>query len=1007
MIGLTGDRWRVLSPLLDEAPELAPPERTAWLSGLKQRDAAIAADIRAMLEEHDALSARGFLEAGVGLPPAKNGDPLTGNASSKHDFEARRLGPYRLVRELGAGGMGVVWLAQQEQPIRRLVAIKAVRPGADSRQVLSRFEAERQALAILNHPGIAKVFEAGATSDGRPYFVMEHIAGSSITDFDAHRLTIAERLQVFLQVCDAVHHAHQKGVLHRDLKPRNILVSDEDGRYAVKVIDFGVAKAIGQHLTGDTLQTEIGAIVGTPGYMSPEQAGLVNATVNTRTDVYSLGLILYELLTGTPAFDHGELRRKTVLEALRVIRETEPPSLTTRLAKETDKAMHEVAGKRRAEPRALLRQLRGDLEWITGRAIEKDPDRRYPSVAALRADVERHLKGEPVLAGPPSAIYRIRKLAHRHRRLAAAVLIIASAVTLSAVVSTIALVRGQRRVDPTQGQPVRSAVAPSTAETDTASMPLPFTSFEGTEMAAAWSPDGRQVAFMWNGEKEDNFDIYVLQPGTSRPLRVTTDAGVDADPAWSPDGRWIAYAHTAPDWRYSLKRVSSVGGPDHTLITDSTRLGGPTWTPDGQALVVLIVRQPNELSELWAISAATGERRQLTFPPAGVVGDLAPAISPDGRTLAFCRKTAWRTAELFLLDLQPDLSPAGEPRRVTDLGYVDRPAWTPDGARILFEAHGEDASIWQLDVKSRRVRPVVGPPLTAMQPAIAKRPGGHSSLVFTNEVAERSIWRYSTRLGPGGPPVELVPSTRSQALPRYSSEGRRIAFSSTRSGYQEIWVANADGSQPVQLTALRHQLTEMGHWSPTDDVIAFESQGRDRRQIYIVSSSGGSAVPITNEEGVQYGGGWSRDGSAYYYTSSRSGRSEVWKASRHGGPSVQLTLNGGLNGFESNRGVFYYWREHHAQPASLIGRMPDGDREVPLVPRGLPGSVLAPQGFYYIATGTLDVYQYDERTGRSARVLNVPKPPFREFTISPDGRWFAATVFGKSSADLMLMERFK
>jgi Tol biopolymer transport system component len=417
---------------------------------------------------------------------------------------------------------------------------------------------------------------------------------------------------------------------------------------------------------------------------------------------------------------------------------------------------------------------------------------------------------------------------------------------------------------------------------------------------------------------------------------------------------------------------------------------------------------PNRPAEVWAVFVETGKHRQLTWPPASIAGDLRPAVSPDGRTLAFCRATAWRTAELFLLDLRPDLSPAGTPRRVTNLGYVAYPAWTPDGNRIVFEAHHEGIGIWQVDRSGKRVRPVFGAPDTASNPAIAKRPDGHTSLIFTNSVAEESIWRYSTERVPGGPPVQLVASSQTENYPRYSNDGKKLAFSSTRTGYEEIWVANADGSQPVQLTELRHQLTEVGHWSPADDVIAFVSQDRAHRQIYVVNSSGGPAVQITNEDGISLGSGWSRDGSAYYYNSSRSGRSEVWRVSRGGGRPERLTVNSGRNGFESPQGVFYYWHQDPGQAAALMRRGSNGDQVIPLVPPGNPWcvTVRAAEGFYYKAAGTDDIYLYDESTGRSVRALSHPARPFNQFTISPDGRWFASDFSGSKAADLMIMENF-
>ena len=356
-----------------------------------------------------------------------------------------RFGAYRLLEKVGEGGMGVVWRAQQEHPIRRIVAVKVVKPDGDSRQVLSRFESERQSLALLNHPNIATVFDAGVSSDGRPYFVMEYVPGSSITAFaDQRALAIPARLELFMQVCEGVQHAHQKGLLHRDLKPTNILATDQDGRAVVKIIDFGVAKAMGPHVRAETVETQIGMLLGTPEYMSPEQAGLSEAIVDTRTDIYSLGLVLYELLVGALPFDARELRRKAVIEMLRVIREEEPPRLAARLTGQRDAEIREIARRRLTEPRTLVRQLRGDLEWITNRALEKEPARRYPSASELRLDLRRHLSNEPVVAGPPDLRYRLAKLARKHRTGAIAASLVLVALIVGAVVSTFLWISADR-----------------------------------------------------------------------------------------------------------------------------------------------------------------------------------------------------------------------------------------------------------------------------------------------------------------------------------------------------------------------------------------------------------------------------------------------------------------------------------------------------------------------------------------------------------------------------------
>jgi Tol biopolymer transport system component len=375
--------------------------------------------------------------------------------------------------------------------------------------------------------------------------------------------------------------------------------------------------------------------------------------------------------------------------------------------------------------------------------------------------------------------------------------------------------------------------------------------------------------------------------------------------------------------------------------------------------------------------------------------------------LAFPRKTAWRTSELYLLDLDADLRPAGEPRRVTDLGYVGWPAWTPDGGRILFEGSREGVGIWQLELASMRLTPVYGVPETASQPAIARQPGGHRALVFTNRLVEQSIWRFSTARGAAERPVELLPSSRSQRYARYSNDGKKLAFSSTRTGHEEIWVANADGSDPVQLTFLRNQLTEAGHWAPDDGAIAFVSQDRGGRQLYVIASSGGQPVRLTSQERVDTGSGWSRDGNVYYYTASGSSRREVWKVRRDGGSPEQLTVGGGEAAFESRQGLLYYWIERPAGTMSLMRRLPHGDQEVNLAPAGIPPADVAPDGFYYISAATQDIYLFQEQTGASVRVMENPGKPYRQFTISPDGRWFASAFLRSSSIDLMIMEHFR
>jgi len=344
------------------------------------------------------------------------------------------IGHYHLLHRIGVGGMGEVWLAEQKEPIRRRVAIKLIKAGMDSREVIRRFESERQTLALMDHPAIAKVLDAGSTPQAAPYFVMEYVAGVPITiHCDKHRLSTRERLELFIQVCDGVQHAHQKAIIHRDLKPSNILVTEVDNQPAPKIIDFGVAKALTQQLGAETMFTRAGAMVGTPEYMSPEQASSAGEDIDTRTDVYSLGIIFYELLAGVPPI---ELRDVAMEEFLRRLREDEPQRPSTKITKGDPTTSTDVAHKRRAEPQELARQLQGELDSIALKALEKERSRRYASASEFAADIRRYLNNEPVLAVPPSLAYRARKFSRRHR---AGLLMLSASVLVLVVASGISI----------------------------------------------------------------------------------------------------------------------------------------------------------------------------------------------------------------------------------------------------------------------------------------------------------------------------------------------------------------------------------------------------------------------------------------------------------------------------------------------------------------------------------------------------------------------------------------
>ncbi|MBP1598934.1 MAG: serine/threonine protein kinase [Acidobacteria bacterium] len=867
----------------------------------------------------------------------------------------KALGHYQITEKLGEGGMGVVYKARDTH-LDRFAALKVLPPEKVSDPDRKRrFIQEAKAASALNHPNIITIHDIDQ-ADGTDYIAMEYVAGKTLDELiprKGMRLSLA--LKYAVQIADALARAHGAGIIHRDLKPSNVMV-DEHG--LVKVLDFGLAKLTetsGPEAETAATRTGAGMILGTAAYMSPEQAE--GKHIDTRSDIFSFGSTLYEMLTGQRAF-RGDTRASTIASILR-----EDPKPISQMAE--------------GMPR--------DTEKIVRRCLRKDPDQRFQHMDDLKVALQE-LKEE----SDSGELTQTAPLARSRRR--TLVRFGVGAALLILIIASLWFYRSRPSAPAAQLRAV------------------PLTANGGDETCPSFSPDGNSIAFSWNGGKQDNYDIYVKLIGPGEPLRLTTNPAMDRSPAWSPDGRWIAFLRVSLDETATVRLVPALGGPEREVAEIKIeRLmllfhSFLAWTRDSRALVVAQSTSGIEPAGLFLLFLDTGEKKRLTTG-----SSLSPVFSADGRSLAYIKKIDSLVSDLYVMNLSDDGVPRGEPVRITSMNEsLSCPAWMPDERDIIFSsgAHLAQRGLWRVSAAPGRSprREPLGEDAWTLATSLDGRRLAYSRMVFDSD-----IWavRLRSRTELAGPPSKLISSTRIDSNPEYTPDGKRIVFNSHRSGAQEIWTADADGTNPQQLTVAGGPMVANPRWSPDGQSLVIHSLLRGARGIDIVSANGGAFRRVA--EGGDWPT-WSRDGKWVYFGGQKG---QLWKVPSGGGAAVQVTRGGGTgSASESADGKQLYYVKY--MDGIRIWRMPlGGGQETQVIAEPLSYGMniaLVEDGLYVISSPSFEspgiLYFFDFATSRLISLLSI-RGWYLGLAVSPDRRTILYSQREALSGSLMLVENFR
>ena len=890
------------------------------------------------------------------------------------------LGAYRIERPLGRGGMGAVFLAH-DATLHRRVALKVLTSGNDG-TARERLLREARNAAALNHPVICTVYEVGE-ADGRAFIAMEYVEGRPLNDRLAESgLPLSEAVRYGIEAADALAYAHDRGVIHRDLKAANAIVTTT-GR--LKLVDFGLARREDALLVDATTMPSLaaaGIAAGTPYSMAPEQVR--GGVTDARTDIWALSVLLYEMVSGARPFIAATL-----------------PELFSAILRDA--------------PTGLADTVPVDVQSVIERCLEKEPERRYETAHDVRAVLEAIHTG----TGPPQVTRHSLDAFEQNpglgRRVNASSWRRWAGVSLLPVALAAGFFAWQALRAPRTEEPLRAVT---------------LTTSPGIERYPSFSPDGNHVAFMWTGPKQDNADIYIQMLGAGspigEPLRLTSDPGTEQNPVWSPDGRWIAFLQgksaqslVLTAGQAELRLIPPLGGPQRKVadlqVRWITTISPPliAWCPASDCLVVTESQGEGKPVALFLRSLETGERRQLTYPDASVFGDSSPVFSPDGRSLVFQRNPSGPGAELHWLPLARDLTAAGPSRQLVPATLnATGPAWMPDSREILFSAKD---GLWRLAVAGGGAParlPFVGE--EGIMPAVSRPTSGRlPRLVYVRSFTDRNIWQLRT-IAPGAPPasspVMAISSTRDDEGAQLSPDGLRVAFSSNRSGENEIWLSNLDGSNAVQLTSLDAEGTASPRWSPDGQFIVFNANPDGQQDVYVVAAGGGRPRRMTSHKANDILPSFSRDGRWIYFASTRTGSFQIWKAPASGGDAVQVSPNAGVAALEAPDGTSVYYTQTPVE-ASELWRVPTTGGEPAKVLEGVVMRAFAvlERGIYYIDRPEREsrLQFFDFATRRSITVAGSLGDVRLGLTATPDGRTILYTKLDSVVDDLMLVENFR